>query len=118
MQIRPKNKVDEQLIAMLREESYKGNAIWKKVADDLNIPTRQRKIVNLSKINRFTAENEVVVVPGKVLSSGELGHKLIIAAFRFSASSIEKMKKSGSSAMSISELMKKNPSGKGVRIIG
>ena len=118
MQIRQKNKVDEQLIAMLREESYRGNAVWRKVADDLNVPSRQRRVVNLSKINRFSAENEVVVVPGKVLSSGELGHKLVIAAFRFSAGSIEKIKKSGSSAMSISELMKKNLSGKKIRIIG
>jgi large subunit ribosomal protein L18e len=118
MQIRPKNQIDERLIRKLREESYKGSAIWKKVADDLNVPTRERKIVNLSRINRFASENEVIVVPGKVLASGELGRKVTIAASRFSEGSIEKIKSSGSSAMSIEELMKKNPSGKGIRIIG
>jgi large subunit ribosomal protein L18e len=118
MQIRPKNQIDERLIRKLREESYKGSAIWKKVADDLNVPTRERKIVNLSRINRFASENEVIVVPGKVLAAGELGCKVTIAASRFSEGSIEKIKSSGSSAMSIEELMKKNPSGKGIRIIG
>lgn len=118
MQIRPKNQIDEHLIRKLREESYKGSAIWKKVADDLNVPTRERKIVNLSRINRFASDNEVIVVPGKVLAAGELGRKVTIAASRFSEGSIEKIKRSGSSAISIEELMKKNPSGKGIRIIG
>jgi len=118
MQIRPKNEVERHLIEMLRQASYSGNPIWKKVADDLNVPTRQRRVVNLSKLERLTSDNDVVIVPGKVLASGEISHKITVAALKFSREALEKLKKSGSSAISIQELLKKNPEGKGVKIIG
>jgi large subunit ribosomal protein L18e len=117
MQIRQKNQTDAQLIIKLREESYKGNAIWKKVADSLNKPTRSTVIVNLSRLDRFTKDNETVVVPGKVLASGELSRKLTIAAKNFSKEAREKIKKSGSSITTIADLMKKDPSGKNIKII-
>ncbi len=87
--------------------------IWKRIAEDLERPTRSRREVNLEKLNRCTKANESVIVPGKVLGDGELGHKLRVAAFRFSESARGKV-----NAVSIRELMKENPKGKGVRIIG
>jgi len=107
-----------QLIEKLKEASYKGNSIWKKIADDLNKPTRKQRIVNLSKINRYSKENDTVVVPGKVLAAGELDHKLIIAAYKFSGQSIKKIEKAGAAAITIEQLMKKNPEGKNINIIG
>ena len=118
MQIRPKNQITAELIRKIKEESYKGNAIWKRVAEDLNKPTRGIRVVNLSSINRNTKENDVIVVPGKVLGTGELEHKLSIAAWKFSEQSLEKIKKAGASVMSIEELIKKNPEGKNIKIIG
>ena len=87
--------------------------IWKRIAEDLERPTRSRREVNLEKLNRYTEANETVIVPGKLLGDGELGHKLKVAAFRFSEKAREKV-----NAISIRELMKENPKGKGVRIIG
>ncbi len=63
-------------------------------------------------------KGETVVVPGKVLGDGSLDHKLEIAAFKFTQSAKEKIKKAGGKFMSISELIKKNPKGSNVRIIG
>ncbi len=91
---------------------------WNRIASDLEKPTRQRRAVNLSKINRFTKENEIIVVPGKVLSSGELNHKLTIAAWQFSQKALEKINKKNAKAMTIQELMKTNIKEKRVRIIG
>jgi len=86
---------------------------WKRIAEDLEKPTRKRREVNLDRLSRNTKANETVIVPGKVLGSGELDHKLKVAAFAFSQPAKEKVE-----AMTIRQLMKDNPKGKGVRIIG
>jgi len=90
---------------------------WKRVYELLSRPTRKRVVVNLSKINRYAKEGEIVVVPGKVLGSGDLEKKVMIAAFAFSYSALEKIQQSGSEALHISELVKRNPEGKGLKII-
>jgi large subunit ribosomal protein L18e len=115
----PTNKKLNELITELRKSSnsHKSN-LWKRIADELSRPTRQRRVVNLSRINRSTKENDNIIVPGKVLSSGELNHKLTITAWQFSGQALEKIKKSNSKAMLINELIKENPKGKKIRIIG
>ena len=87
--------------------------IWKRIAEDLQASTRSRREVNLSRLDKYTEANETVIVPGKVLGDGELGHKLKVAAFKFSNKAKQKVE-----AMTIRDLMKANPKGKGVRIIG
>lgn len=91
---------------------------WKALALELEKPTRQRRAVNLSRINRFTEDGEIVVVPGKVLSSGELDHKLTVAAWKFSESSVEKINGQKGKAITLDELMKSDIKGKKVRIMG
>ena len=114
----PTNDYLRKLIEELRKQSYEQDAIiWKRIASDLARPTRKRRIVNLYKINKNTKENEMVVVPGKVLGIGEIDHKLTIAAWTFSNSAIDKINKVGK-AITIKELIKENPKGKGIRIIG
>jgi large subunit ribosomal protein L18e len=107
------------LIAELKKRSniQKVN-IWKRVAADLEKPTRQRRVVNLSSINRYTKENEIIIIPGKVLGAGDLSHKLTISAFQFSDEAKEKIEKAGSKAVPLLELSKDSPQGKKIRIIG
>lgn len=93
-------------------------AIWKRVASDLESPTSKRPVVNLSKISLNAKEDETVLIPGKILSMGNLNKKLTIAAYSFSEQALVKIKESGSKAISISELAKKNPKGSKVRILG
>ncbi len=88
--------------------------LWSAVAKNLSRSKRLRRQVNLSKINKYTNDNEIALIPGKVLGSGEIKKKIQIAALAFSESSKEKVK----DIMSIEELMLKNPQGKNVRIIG
>lgn len=107
------------LIEDLRRESYKQEAgVWKRIANDLAKPSRQRRIVNLGRINRNTKENETVIVPGKVLGSGIMDHSVIIAAFDFSGTARVQIEKAKGTCLSINELMKQNPKAKNVRIIG
>ncbi|MBU0979562.1 MAG: 50S ribosomal protein L18e [Nanoarchaeota archaeon] len=91
--------------------------IWKRIAQDLDRPSRQRRAVNISRINTYSKDEDTVVVPGKVLSVGELDHKVTIAAFSFSGSAKDKINKVGA-ALSIKELMMKHPKGEKVKIIG
>lgn len=107
----------QSLIEELRK-SGSDVALWSSVARNLSKPSRQRRIVNVSRLNHFTAEDEVVVVPGKVLGSGELKHKLTVAAWDFSKSARERIEQAKGTCLSIDELMKKSPEGKKIRIIG
>ena len=72
---------------------------------------------NIYKINKTTRDGETAIVPGKVLSEGELTKKITVAAWQFSEKAKEKINKVGK-AVSIKELIKKNPKGSKVRIIG
>ena len=113
------NAILLRLIMELKEKSAEQNVgIWRRIAYELEKPTRQRRIINLSRIDRYAKDDEVIIVPGKVLGAGTLSHRLTIAAYQFSQSAREKLEKSGSKIMTLSELIKENPTGKGVRIIG
>lgn len=115
----PTNPVMLKLVAELKKRGKEQNVnLWRRVADDLEKPTRQRRIVNLSSLSRHTKENEIVVVPGKVLGAGDLSHKLTISAFQFSNGAREKIEKVGAKIVPLVELSKSNPSGKGIRIMG
>jgi large subunit ribosomal protein L18e len=115
-------KTNIQLQGLVRELKKQSNKekspFWKRIAKDLEKPTRQRRIVNLSRINKYSKENEMVIVPGKVLGTGELDHKVTIAAFNFSSQAVEKLKKNNCELYSIYDFMKKNPQGKKTRILG
>ncbi|MFH1399581.1 MAG: 50S ribosomal protein L18e [Candidatus Woesearchaeota archaeon] len=110
------------LVALLSELKKKSAAtkqrFWKRLATDLEAPTRNRRAVNLSRINRYTSEGDIIVVPGKVLSSGELNHSLTVAAWQFSDKAREKIGASKSKAITISDLMDLDIKGKKVKIIG
>ena len=115
----PTNPILQNLIHELKKRSNEQSInLWKRVANDLEKPTRQRRVVNLSSISRYTKENEIIVVPGKVLGAGNLSHKLIISAFQFSNGAKEKIEKVGAKIIPLLELSKENPTGKGIRIIG
>ena len=111
-------KTNPRLINLIRELKKLSNKekakVWKAVARNLEKPTRKMRQVNVWKINKFTKENDTIVVPGKVLGYGELNHKVNVAAYQFSEGAKAKI----SNNMLIEELMLKNPKGSKVRIIG
>ncbi|MBI2499808.1 50S ribosomal protein L18e [Candidatus Woesearchaeota archaeon] len=114
----PTNPELMSLIKELRILSYKQKVnIWKRIAEELERPTRQRRIVNLERINRVCKNNESIIVPGKVLASGDLDKKLTVAAFQFSEQALNKINEKGK-ALTIQEIIKINPKGSKLRIIG
>ena len=93
-------------------------ALWKRIADDLIVPTRQKRLVNIFKLDLYSKDGETIIVPGKVLGTGDIHHKVHVAAFDFSRSAVDKIKQAKGSVMTIPELIQKNPKAKDVRILG
>jgi len=107
-----------QLRAEIRLLRKQKAAIWKRVAKDLEKPTRVRRAVNLERINRYTKDGDVVVVPGKVLSAGDLNKKITIAAWQFSETAKQKIKAAGGEIITFKQLIDKNPKGTKVKLLG
>lgn len=106
-----------KLISDLRNKSREQNVkIWRDVAERLEKPSRHYAEVNLSRINRYTKENDVLVVPGKVLGAGVLKHAVTVAALDFSSAAATQISSLNGKCLTIEEIVKQNPKGEGVRI--
>ncbi len=115
----PTNYVLRKTIRLLKKTSRENKAkIWKDIAERLEKPTRQRIVVNVSRINRYTKDGDVVVVPGKVLGAGNINHKVTVAAIGFSKTAYEKIVSAGGKCLHILELAYQNPKGSNIKIIG
>jgi large subunit ribosomal protein L18e len=118
-----KTKIRKQLERKINNElietiiSAKKNDKWKEVASFLSGPRKNRINLNIGEINKKAKEGEIIVIPGKVLSHGELNKKMKIVAFAFSERAKEKIEEAKSSAEKILNEIKKNPEAKGIRIL-
>ena len=110
-----KRKTNPGLVATII--SAKKKNAWQEVAALLSSPRVKRINVNLDKINEEAKDGETIVVPGKILSEGELNKKLKIAAFSFSEKAKEKILNAKGEVLNIADEIKKNPDAKGVKII-
>jgi large subunit ribosomal protein L18e len=114
----PTNPIMKKLIEDIRNQGYKEKIPFLiEIAKKLEKSKRKMPEVNLSKLNRVCKEKEIVIVPGKVLSSGILKKPLTVAAASFSMTAVEKIQKAGGKTLSIRELIESNPKGKNVRIV-
>jgi len=115
----PTNPVTQELIQSLRKEcSTSQAALWGRVADDLEKSTRNRRVVNISRLARYTKPNEVVVVPGKVLGSGMMPHGIVVAALSFSGVAKDRIEAAKGKALSIQDLLKQKLKAKDIKIVG
>ncbi len=113
-----RNQVLFNEIRFLRDAAKSNNArIWYRVAELLDRPKSRRAEVNLAKIAKYAMDSSIIVVPGKVLGSGNLNANITIGAFSYSESALNKIIASGSKALTISEVVRMNPKGSGVKII-
>lgn len=93
-------------------------AIWKAVLKELSRSRSNRREVNIGRLENVTNENDVVIVPGKILGSGNIGHKLTVWSFDISEVAAKKIIQAGGKLIPLDSLLQKYPSGKGIRIIG
>ncbi|MFP4169996.1 MAG: 50S ribosomal protein L18e [Methanomassiliicoccales archaeon] len=116
------NKSDPNLLELIlelkRETREGGAAVWRDIAKRLEKPRRNWAEVNLSRLDRYADEGDVVVVPGKVLGAGKLSKSLTVAAYGFSGSASRKIEEAGGKNLTIQQLVQESPDGSGVRIFG
>jgi len=95
----------------------KKNENWKEVASVLSGSQKNRPNINLEDVNKEAKDGEIVVVPGKVLSQGDVSNKLKVVALNFSDKAREKLLKAGCEVSNMLEEIKSNPEAKGIRIL-
>ncbi len=83
----------------------------KEIASAIACSTRKQAKVNVGKLNEIKAE--VVIVPGKILSSGEITKKIKVYALGCSKVALEKLKKAGCEYKPLIEALKKDNKLKG-----
>ncbi|MCX6741897.1 MAG: 50S ribosomal protein L18e [Candidatus Pacearchaeota archaeon] len=108
------NKDRIGLILLLKKQK---NAFWVKIAKYISRPKRKTICVNLDKINKYGEPKMTILVPGKILSRGDLTKKLILSSLNVSEQAKIKIKESGSIYMDLKELLQKNPEAKDIKII-
>jgi large subunit ribosomal protein L18e len=108
-----------RLIQHLKDAGRLNEApVWRDIALRLEGPAGNWAEVNIGKLNRYANENDVVVIPGKLLGSGEIAKKVTVAAYRFSGQAKEKISNAGGQNLTLEELVEKNPKGSKVKLMG
>ncbi len=111
--------VTDNTIWSLRNAFKKNKApIWRALQEELLGPRANRREINIGRLAEISKADDVVIVPGKVLGTGSLGHKVTVCAFSISQSAARKITESGGKVVTFDDLIDKHPDGKGVRIIG
>jgi len=80
---------------------------WGDLAERLSASTRIQPAVNLDKLNKLAEKNKgkILVVPGKVLSVGEITHKVSIVGIAASEVAKAKIKACGAEFITLKEFV-------------
>jgi len=121
--MKTKSKIEKQLQRKTNSKlvetiiACKKNKAWLNVAEILSGSRKNRTTLNLEELNEKIKSEKIVLIPGKILSQGELDKKIKVIALTFSEKAKEKLKKSGVETLTILEEVRKNPEAKGVKIL-
>lgn len=111
IETKTQNKELYDLISDLRKYSIKtGDKIWRKIALFLAKSKQNKVSVNLSKLNKFSKAKDIIIVPGKILSTGNFEKdNITLVSYSISQTALEKVNNSKSKYFSLSEFLKSNP---------
>ncbi len=113
------NMITQRLAYDLKKASRSNDApIWSRLSKLALKPARSKRALNLKKIAQLSKDGDVIVVPGKVLGTGSMPHKITISSFSISNAAAGKILESGGEIISFEEMTKKFPTGKGVLLLG
>ena len=110
-----KKKTNSDLVETIR--LAKKNKKWLEVASLLSVPRSKMSEVNLDKIDYESKEKERILIPGKVLSQGEVNKKIRVIALGFSESAKIKLLNAKCDVAYIGDEIKNNPEAKGIKIL-
>jgi len=93
------------------------NSNWLEIARILASSTRKQPAINFSEIDKNAELGDTIIIPGKVLSQGELTKRIKICALAISEQARGKLKNAKSEFVYLAEEIKKNPKAEGIKII-
>lgn len=112
---RKQRKSNPEIVTLVNFLKKQQDPLWKTVATLITRPRRKAVAVNIEKINKLTSGSEIALIPGKILSKGELEHEAVVIALRFSESARKKLAKKAN-LMTIQDFIKKRDDFKGIPI--
>ncbi len=90
---------------------------WLPIARILSSSTRKQTTLNLSEIDKHSKAGDTIIIPGKVLSKGELTKKLKICGLSISEEAKEKLKETKSEFVALIHEIKTNPKAEGIKLM-
>lgn len=116
---RTTNRTTQRMAYELKKASRDNDApLWSRLSKLALKPGRARRVLNLNKIARLTKDGDVVIVPGKVLGTGSISHKITLCSFSISNTAADKIITSGGSVSNFGQMTRDFPTGKGVVLLG
>ena len=119
---KPTRKTNADLVGLIDQLKAQsrdtGAALWRDVAKRLSKSRKNWAQPNLSRVTRYAPEGATILVPGKLLGSGEVTGNRTIAAYSVSSSARAKIEAAGGRVLTYGELMNENPNGNVVIILG
>ncbi len=109
-----KNTINELRKVMVE----KNRAFWESIIERISSPRSRMASVNVGKISKLTKGNDVILVPGKLLGDGLIGHPVTVGVLSASKSAVKKVSEAGGSVVDLIELAKKYPDGSRVTVMG
>ena len=111
LKMKASRKTNPRIVSLIERLRREDAPVWKEIARRLASPRKNYAEVNVSRINRYTKEGDVVVVPGTVLGAGSIDHGVTVGALKFSKTAIEKIERAGGTCLTIEEMLEKKPKG-------
>jgi len=115
IKLRTRRKTNPELTETIRLANK--NPEWKEVATILSNSTKKHSKINLNEIAENSDVGDTIIVPGKVLSLGDLTNKVKICSLSISEKAKSKLADSKSESTTILSEIKKNPKAEGIKII-
>ncbi|MDI1495330.1 MAG: ribosomal protein L18e/L15 [Cenarchaeum symbiont of Oopsacas minuta] len=116
MKVRPSMS---RTVSVLEKTSNDNDSpIWSKLVKMAKGKTSTKRVINIKKIAKYTSDGDSVIVPGKVLGTGSISHKIILYSFSISDSAANRIMAAGGSVKPISDAIKNHPTGKGLIMLG
>lgn len=120
--MKSKTLIDKQLQRKRNQELVetlmvaKKNDKWLEVASVLSGSRKKRINLNLEDFKDIK-EGDKILIPGKVLSQGNINKKIKVIALNFSEKAKEKLLNSGCEVSNILDEIKSNPSAEDIKIL-
>src|SRR3989338_7429646 len=100
----PTGPTDPNMEKLISDLKRKKEKFYLVVAKHLEKSRRRKSAVNIGKIEKHALPGENIVVPGKVVGSGEIEKIVTVYAWKYSKSAREKIKKAGGKCLELGKI--------------